>query len=551
MVLFLGETMRTMAMSAKCRNISNAVLLGAALALGAGAATYTSPTWAQTQQVSPLGYQIAQFAKSDKAISAFYAQNGYELVFMDKSSKARKRRAELLKALKNAGDHGLAPYDYEVLKIKPRSVKSDQELAQLEVAIAKLYLEYARDIQTGQLIPSRIDREIVRKVPYRDGTSLIANFVQSNAKAYLKKLAPQTPEYERLLEEKQALEKVLGKGGWGQVVPSARYEMGAAGAGVEILRQRLKAMGYLERASGNAFDDKLFNAVRLFQQAHGLSTDGVVGPGTLNEINKSPEERLGSIYVAMERERWTNMDRGDRHIWVNLTDYSAQIVDGDKVSFQTRSVIGANDRDRRSPEFSDVMEHMVINPTWNVPRSIATKEYLPLMQKDPNAASHLRVVDTRGNSVDRSSVDFAQYTESTFPFLLKQPPSRRNALGLVKFMFPNKYNIYLHDTPAKSLFGREARAFSHGCIRLQQPFEFAYELLSKQTSNPQGVFHAHLDTGREKVVPLKKRVPVHIVYRTAFTSPEGGMQYRRDVYRRDAKIWSALQKQGVRLRAVR
>ncbi len=133
---------------------------------------------------------------------------------------------------------------------------------------------------------------------------------------------------------------------------------------------------------------------------------------------------------------------------------------------------------------------------------------------------------------------------------MKQPPSDGNALGLVKFIFPNKYNIYLHDTPAKSLFGRETRAFSHGCIRLHQPFEFAYELLSKQTSDPEGLFHARLKTGIESVVPLEVQVPVHIDYRTAIAVPNGGMEYRRDVYGRDGKIWAALQKEGVQLRAV-
>jgi len=290
--------------------------------------------------------------------------------------------------------------------------------------------------------------------------------------------------------------------------------------------------------------------VQLFQQRHGLSPDGVAGAGTLKELNVEPAQRLSSVLVALERERWMNIERGKRHIWVNITDFTATIMDNDKVTFQTRSVVGANDSDRRTPEFSDVMEHMVINPTWNVPRSIAVKEYLPLMKKNAGAAGHLRLVDSRGRTVDRANVNFNAYTEKTFPYNLKQPPSRRNALGLVKFIFPNKYNIYLHDTPAKNLFSRESRAFSHGCVRLNDPFDFAYALLAKQTNDPVGVFQSRLKTGIESVVPLKVQVPVHLVYRTAVTVPKGGMEYRRDIYGRDAKIWSALQKQGVQLRAV-
>ncbi|NNE87083.1 MAG: L,D-transpeptidase family protein, partial [Silicimonas sp.] len=209
------------------------------------------------------------------------------------------------------------------------------------------------------------------------------------------------------------------------------------------------------------------------------------------------------------------------------------------------------DLDRRTPEFSDVMEHMVINPTWNVPRSIAVKEYLPLLQQNPNAAGHMRLVNGRGQVVSREGLDFTQFNERTFPFDIKQPPSRRNALGLVKFMFPNRHNIYLHDTPAKKLFGRETRAFSHGCVRLADPFDFAYALLAKQEKNPEAYFQSVLATRKERVVPLEQQVPVHLVYRTAFTQAKGNVQFRRDVYGRDAKIWRALEQAGVSLGSVR
>jgi murein L,D-transpeptidase YcbB/YkuD len=213
-------------------------------------------------------------------------------------------------------------------------------------------------------------------------------------------------------------------------------------------------------------------------------------------------------------------------------------------------VIGKNSSGRRSPEFSDEMEHMVINPTWHVPRSIVVGEYLPRMQRNPNAVSHLKLYTRDGREVNRGAVDFTAYSARTFPFSMKQPPSSRNALGLVKFMFPNTYNIYLHDTPEKALFDRETRAFSHGCIRLQQPFEFAYELLSRQEADPTGYFHSVLDTGRETHVRLDQHVPVHIIYRTAITHARGRTEYREDVYGRDGRIWEALKRAGVTLPAV-
>ncbi|MBL8563546.1 MAG: L,D-transpeptidase family protein, partial [Gemmobacter sp.] len=191
------------------------------------------------------------------------------------------------------------------------------------------------------------------------------------------------------------------------------------------------------------------------------------------------------------------------------------------------------------------MEYMVVNPSWSVPRSITTKEYLPLLKKNPNAAGHLQIVDRNGRVVSRGAVNFGKYTAANFPFAMRQPPSDGNALGLVKFMFPNEWNIYLHDTPSKSLFDREVRAFSHGCIRLGQPFDFAHALLAKQSEDPAATFSQALESGREQALKLDVHVPVHLVYFTAFPTAKGDVHFRRDIYGRDALIFEALREAGV------
>jgi L,D-transpeptidase YcbB len=245
-----------------------------------------------------------------------------------------------------------------------------------------------------------------------------------------------------------------------------------------------------------------------------------------------------------------NIDRSVRHVWVNLPDFRARIVDGGKTVFETRVVIGKDVPDQRSPEFSDEMEHMVINPSWGVPRSIIVKEYLPLLQQNPNAVGHLQVIDGRGRVVSRGSVNFAAYSARTFPYGLRQPPSDGNALGKVKFMFPNQHNIYLHDTPSKSLFDKEVRAYSHGCIRVADPFDLAHALLSVQSKAAEAEFDAHLQTGDETTVKLLQKVPVHLVYFTAYPDAKGRMSYRRDVYGRDAALFQALSAAGVELAGV-
>jgi murein L,D-transpeptidase YcbB/YkuD len=287
------------------------------------------------------------------------------------------------------------------------------------------------------------------------------------------------------------------------------------------------------------------DAVKRFQAAHGLSDDGVAGEGTLREVNVSPADRLRSGLVALERERWNAAPRGSRHVWVNLPDFTAAVVDDDVVTFRCRAVIGETADIHQTPEFSDQMEFFVINPSWFVPRSIIVREFLPALQRNRNAYSYLRITDSSGRVVDRSSINFGAYTPSSFPYSMHQPPSDSNALGVVKFMFPNPWNIYLHDTPAKDLFQREVRAFSHGCIRLAQPRDFAFHLLAPQTADPKGFFEQRLNSGAETRVNLDTPIPVHLDYRTAFTNVRGGLQYRRDIYGRDARIWAALEAEGV------
>ncbi|MFK7882448.1 murein L,D-transpeptidase [Roseobacter sp.] len=522
------------------------VLVGAIFVL-----TYLAIATPAYAQGTAFKQSVAEASARDKDIAAFYQANGYDSIWTG-NGRDRNRRAALIQALKSADDHGLpaSRYDVAALQAKMKDARTPRELGQVEVEISRVFLQFARDLQTGALIPSRVDKAIVRNVPYRDRTSYLVNFVKSSPKGFFRALAPNTPEYTGLMKEKLRLERLLARGGWGPTVPTNTLKPDASGASVVALRDRLVRMGFMKRNAGPSYDGKMTAAVQEFQRVHGLAQDGVAGPGTIAEINTSVEKRLQSVIVAMERERWLNQNRGRRHVEVNLTDFSAKIIDNGKVTFETRSVIGHREEDRQSPEFSDVMEFMVINPSWYVPRSIVTKEYLPELQKDPNAVNHIEITDREGRQIDRAAVDFTQFTASSFPFAMRQPPSRGNALGLVKFMFPNPHNIYLHDTPSKSLFARETRAYSHGCIRLADPFDFAYALLAKQTNDPQGLFQAKLATGTEQQVNLKEPVPVHIIYRTAFVDAKGRVEFRRDIYGRDGKVWKALSKAGVALRAV-
>jgi len=490
---------------------------------------------------------VAEAVASERDLAGFYRARDYRPVWTDDDPAHRARRAALLRALDTADLHGLPRglSDRGELIARMADIRSAQERGAIEVALSRAYLAHARAVGSGVLVPGRVVDDIKRDVPRRDAAELLSRIAQGDPHAAIRALPPQSNEYRRLMKEKLRLEGRVAEGGWGEAVPARRLEPGDTGAAVIALRDRLTAMGYLGRGLSGRYDATITRAVQAFQADHGLEPDGIAGPGTIAALNIPAADRLKSVIVAMERERWLPAERGARHVLVNLADFSARILDADSVTFETRAVVGKNSRDRRSPEFSDEMDHMIVNPTWHVPRSITVKEYLPRMQANPNAVGHLRVYDSTGRQVPRSAIDFSAYSASSFPFALKQPPSNRNALGLVKFMFPNRYNIYLHDTPEKHLFGEARRDFSHGCIRLAEPFDFAYTLLAPQETDPQRRFHRALDSGRETRIDLDRPVPVHLIYRTAITRAAGRIQYRTDVYGRDARIWSALERAGV------
>ncbi|NRA98255.1 MAG: L,D-transpeptidase family protein [Rhodobacteraceae bacterium] len=526
----------------------------AAAALAALITATPQSTWAQNADV--LHRQaIAAAASSDADIRAFYQARGYEPLWTGADRKQRDRRKALADALSRAGDHGLptAQYDADLVATNLRRVRDNQTLGELEVEMTRQFLAYAHDVQSGILVPRRIDQDIYRKAPRRSDGGLLLGFSKSSPAAYMKQLPPSTKEYSGLMKAKLELEKELGRGGWGAPVPEGRtLRPGESGAAIVALRNRLTRMGYMNRSASQTFDAKLTRAVQQFQGDHGLSQDGVVGPGTLSEINQSVQYRLAQVVTAMERERWMNtpQGRGKTHIWVNLPDFHMRLIDNGRVTFQTRSVVGERLKDKRTPEFSDQMTYMEVNPDWTVPRSILGRDYLPKMQKDPNAARYLQLIDASGRQVSRDAIDFNAYTAENFPYKVKQAPGDANALGRVKFMFPNPHAIYLHDTPQKHLFSRELRAYSSGCIRLNDPFDFAYELLSRQRSDGKSYFNRILNSGQLTRINLETPIPVHLVYRTAFVNGKEGVQFRRDFYGRDAKVFRALQDAGVALRAV-
>ena len=537
-------------------NSTRKILRVLSVALGIGAIiTPAVPAAAQSLLFPGIQAAAKKVARTDPGIAKFYAERNFKPVFV--GNKGKSRRNALIAALQSSGAHGLptSAYDPAGLQKQFRSARSPEDRGAIEIKAAKLLVRYANDISTGIIDPSRVDPEIAISPKRLGAHNVLDAYAKSNPKSFLNSLAPKGAEYAALLKEKQRLEKNM-RGATVADVPAGTLRPGTKSKNVAMMRAKLSALGYGKLGNSPVYDSELVEVVKKFQKDKGLGADGVAGPATIATMNFGPKNQLVKVLVNLERQRWMNFERGARHVSVNIPDYSVTLVDNGKTSFKSRTVVGQTKKDFRTPEFFDSMTHMVVNPTWNVPKSIAVKEYVPIMRRDAGFLKKrgMYMVNGSGKPVNPASVDLASYNENnfkTFPYFIKQRPDPRNALGRVKFMFPNKYNIYLHDTPSKSLFTKDRRTFSHGCVRVHKPFDFAHKLLERQLKNPQGTFKAWLDTKKEKFINLKEPLPVYITYRTVYFDGASTPTYRADVYGRDKKVMNALTKAGVVLRAKR
>ena len=499
------------------------------------------PQALMAQAFSAERQSIAEAAAADEALVAFYRDRDFAPVWTGPEDEAR--RTALVRALEKAGYHGLpaARYDIAGLRAAFAAATNPWMRGQADVMASRIFLRYARDVYGGFLDPSRIIPDIFQDQPHRDPYALMTGFLAADPHRFMAALPPQSPGYNRLMRMKMSLEAMARDGGYGPRVQAASLRPGETGPAVVQLRDRLIRMGYLARAATAEYDARLQSAVIAFQMNNGLVADGVAGADTIAAVNASVEDHWNEVVLAMERHRWLNDGQvHDRLIFVNLTDFHTRVIDNGEVSFITRSVIGA--RDRQTPEFSDEMEHMVINPSWYVPRSIAQRSYIPGILAGRSTYMQLM---SNGRVIDRSGIDMSRFSVASFPFDLRQPPGPNNALGTVKFMFPNRHAIYLHDTPEQHLMDRAVRAYSSGCIRLADPHAFAYHLLERQSDDPVGQFQTILASGNETYLHLEQHIPVHLTYWTAWVESDGHLQTRPDIYGRNAILSRAIRSLGV------
>jgi murein L,D-transpeptidase YcbB/YkuD len=491
-------------------------------------------------------------------VKQFYQKRGYETAWIDGRSP-RPQMDELIGALQHADREGLDPSLYNASTLAARRSEASKgflskkgfdavEAVSLDAWMTYLYMQYASDLANG--LSDLAHADPTWKIPGQDFDPLanLSDALEHNSVARsLDDLLPHDPQYDALRKALVQYRDIASKGGWPALPTSVKLKPGQPNAVVPALARRLAVTGdFTGRVSDTetVYGPELQEAVKRFQRRHGLEPDGVIGPGLVAQMNVPADARVRQIELNLERWRWLPRDLGDRHIIVNIPEYRLEVWEHGRVPLAMRVVVGK--KDTPTPIFSDEMTYLVFAPYWNVPTDIGQNETLPAVMRDPAflERTNMEVIDTKGNPVDPESVDLSNPAGYRF----RQRPGTSNSLGLVKFMFPNTFNVYLHDTPADSLFARATRSLSHGCVRLEQPEELARYVLADQPSWTPEKIQAAMHGDQETIVKLREPIPVYLGYWTARISPDGILQFRNDVYGVDGRQTQTLAERLTRLK---
>ena len=467
------------------------------------------------------------------------------------------RAKDLVNSICRAGKEGFRPADYDVeglrqaaLALESKQEPGPDDIAVLDIRLTGMMLAFAKDLLAGRLDPRAVDDGwYLRSRRSSIDSTLRAALQDDDFPDMLESLGPRQKEYQDLVEALAEYRELLRDGGWKSVPPGKALERGDRGPRVAALRERLRASGDLD-APKNAepvFDDEVAGAVARFQARHGLEPDSSVGGATLSALNVPVERRIRQIELNLDRYRWLPDEFADRYILVNIPDFRLRAYDGSRESFEQRVIVG-DEYQNATPVFADSMTYLVFRPEWNVPSSILVNEMLPKLQDDIyDLAGHgFEVVDTEADTLvrDPSSIDWDDEDTVDLRYRVRQRSGENNSLGLVKFMFPNRFNIYLHDTPARKLFDRPVRTLSHGCVRVENPVQLADFVLDGQDGWDEGKIRAAMEDSsgaRGRTVPLERPVPVYLLYLTAFMRDDE-LHFRNDPYGKDRRAFAKLGK---------
>jgi murein L,D-transpeptidase YcbB/YkuD len=491
------------------------------------------------------------------ALPLFYERRGYRLAWGGEDGPLPQADA-LLAAVGDAASEGLSPNDYHLRRAQSliQDVRLSwgshgphllHQLVELDLLLTDAFLIYGSHLLMGRINPETIDPEWVASRRQADMAEILQAALEAGRiPESLKNLLPPQSGYDKLRQALARHRAIESDTGWGKVPEGPKMQRGDRDERVAALRDRLLASGDLVPEpddSAELFDPRLEEAVRRFQRRHGLSEDGVVGPATLAALNLSVHERIRQILVNMERWRWLPQDLGEAYALVNIANFELDVVKQAQPLMTMRAIVGKHYR--RTPVFSDKITYLVLSPFWHVPPKLAVQDILPQARKDPNYMTNQKIRVFQGwgadaKEIDPNTIDWSKVSAKTFGYRLRQDPGPRNALGRVKFMFPNKFNVYLHDTSSPELFTKTERTFSSGCIRIEKPIDLAEYLLQDDPTWNRERIVAVGEKGVEQTVQVLRPLPIHILYWTAWVNEDGTTHFRKDIYGRDALLLEAL-----------
>ncbi len=494
---------------------------------------------------SPLSAKIkwhlqentGQWAYGD-TLKKLYQDRQYQPIWFDEAGLTDKGKV-LLNNLRTASLDGLIPDDYHYSDIIDLMKQGDTPYPELEIVLTSAYIDYGSDLYKGRLDPTNVDKgwHISKPKPNMP-VILEAALKQSDLDAALRSLAPPTPEYRKLRDTMIRLQAIAEKGGWPGVAYPIQLKPGWRNEQVPQIRETLKVMGDLDADSEpdnpEKYDNEMRDAVLRFQKRHGLRADGIIGTKTIAAMNVPVTERIRQVQMNMERWRWMPRKFEDRYVLINIPEFELRLYKHGKVTAEHAVIVGKAYKE--SPVLKSAIRYMVLNPYWNVPTKIAREELLKDAKANPSflRKNNMEVIGGNGKVLDLSKINWQKYNEKNFNFRMRQRPGAKNALGRIKFIFPNKYDVYLHDTPSRYLFDYDTRTFSHGCIRAENPELLASEILEDHSGGAK--IKKLIDEGKTQTVHLPKPVPIYVAYFSTWVDEDGITHFYSDVYDRDKSL---------------
>ncbi len=492
--------------------------------------------------------------KSEFLLKKFYAARSYQPAWI-KNNHATPAVKELLNAVRQADREGLRPVDYHLVPITKEldaldsSMLDDDSLAQFEILLTDAFLCYGSDLVSGHTNPYDVDDDWFAGRRTGDlPLALEQAFDSGNIRATLRGLLPTFPLYQRMREALARYRQIEKNGGWTTIPSGKTLKIGDRDARIKILRNRLYVERDLNQKPINrpVFDTAVQRGLKHFQARMGLDVDGVLGEETLKALNVPVSDRVKQIRINMERCRWLPADLGKKHIFVNVPSFTLQIMENMHETMRMKVVVGR--KMRQTPVFSSTMTQITLNPPWSVPIMVARLDILDHIREEPDylTTHNFEVFDgyeDDAQQVDPATIDWTTVTPQNLHYKFRQKPGPLCALGQIKFLLPNKFDVYLHDTSSRSLFSKTVRDFSSGCIRVEKPVELAAYVLKGDSRWTHEKIEAAIAKNTEQTITLPEKLPVHLMYLTSWVDESGVVQFREDIYGRDVSLNIAINRE--------